>query len=64
LNVEIRRWGKSAVALLEVPASAEAGAAKTGEGLVTDTAYDAEEGEAGADPDIVADAAYEAGDAT
>lgn len=41
LNVEIRRWGKSAVALLEVPG--EAGErAPEGEGkIVTDTAYEA-----------------------
>lgn len=40
LNVEIRRWGKSAVALLEVPGQSEAGPdTEPGDGLVTDTAY-------------------------
>lgn len=41
LNVEIRRWGKSAVALLEVPGQASGGGAEPGEGMVTDTAYEA-----------------------
>ena len=64
LNVEIRRWGKSAVALLEVPASGEAGDAKAEESLATDTAYDADEDDSNPAPDIASDASYEAGEAT
>ena len=41
LNVEIRRWGKSAVALLEVPGQAGGEGPELGEGMVTDTAYEA-----------------------
>ena len=39
LNVEIRRWGKSAVALLEVPGQLEG--PDPDDGIVTDTAYEA-----------------------